>query len=300
MECPRKYFYRYILGWTDRYPSNHLVFGKAWHLAMEHLLRNNYSIDSLAEASEIFLTAYREELDETTDENYKPKTPMNANRALIGYFNRFRRDDPKFYEVLHTETGGTVLIGEDAPMVFRMDCIRKNREDGTIEFLDHKSSKVRLNSWGDLQKMTVQMHVYYHALCCMVEFARVAGGRVRSTFFRTQKENEFEEVRIVKTPEQLQAFLSNLLVWYDALRRDMYLLSEMNIDDSTMTAFPQNPNGCYSYGRICPYIDICPNWTNPVRHTEERPVHLKVERWDPLSDPRLRDIVDLTESDKDE
>ena len=37
LDCPRQYFFTYVLGWRSDRPNNHLVFGQAWHEAMEHL-----------------------------------------------------------------------------------------------------------------------------------------------------------------------------------------------------------------------------------------------------------------------
>jgi CRISPR/Cas system-associated exonuclease Cas4 (RecB family) len=43
MRCPRKFFFNYVLGWKSEIPSNHLVFGSAWHMAMEVLLDKGYN-----------------------------------------------------------------------------------------------------------------------------------------------------------------------------------------------------------------------------------------------------------------
>ena len=75
LKCKRKYFYRNILGWTSDAPNNHLHFGTCWHLAMEHLLLNDYSNESIEHAFfEIFEPAYRAVFPETTDIIFHPKT----------------------------------------------------------------------------------------------------------------------------------------------------------------------------------------------------------------------------------
>ena len=68
-ECPRKFFYQYILGWQNAYPNNHLVFGSAWHMAMEWLLNHPKDIAGAALA---FLEYYREHFPPNTDELFVP------------------------------------------------------------------------------------------------------------------------------------------------------------------------------------------------------------------------------------
>jgi len=67
MECPRKYFYEYVLGWRPSMPNVHLTFGTAWHAAVERLLIEGYSQEHVEEAKFIFLQYYRRDLPEEAD-----------------------------------------------------------------------------------------------------------------------------------------------------------------------------------------------------------------------------------------
>ena len=60
MDCPRGFFFSYILGWRKEEPSIHLIFGSAWHDAMEHLANNGYGKASVEEAYEKFCATYGE------------------------------------------------------------------------------------------------------------------------------------------------------------------------------------------------------------------------------------------------
>jgi len=80
MDCARQYFFEYVLGWRSTAPNNHLVFGSAWHAAIEHILQKGYG--AVDEAVFIFMNTYREELPPDTDELYSPKTPSRADEAL--------------------------------------------------------------------------------------------------------------------------------------------------------------------------------------------------------------------------
>ena len=47
MDCPRQYFYRYVLGWSRQGSNIHLIFGEGWHRAMETLLREGYDTEAI-------------------------------------------------------------------------------------------------------------------------------------------------------------------------------------------------------------------------------------------------------------
>ena len=138
LECPRKFFYDYLLGWRPTEPNNHIVFGSAWHLAMEHLLLNGYDEVSIADAFDKFLQHYRADFPETTDETFWPKTPERALEALVEYSEKYKGDLNEF-EVLFTEISATVPLSEEHNLHLRMDSIVK-KHDGTIYSLEHKTA----------------------------------------------------------------------------------------------------------------------------------------------------------------
>ena len=83
--CPRKYFYKYVLGWSHEDANIHLVFGSAWHKAMEvfyEALRDgkiqNIEVPQLMAA--IFYERFSEELDPHAG-IYKKKEPAEGIRA---------------------------------------------------------------------------------------------------------------------------------------------------------------------------------------------------------------------------
>ena len=131
MECPRKYFYSYVLGWRPEAPSNHLVFGSAWHVAMEYLLTHDYSTHSVVEAHRGFMGEYRKTFGPETDEMFWPKTPNNALIALNAYAKRFERDLNE-YNPLYTEIAGKISLNDTQTLHFRMDSIVERKKDGKI------------------------------------------------------------------------------------------------------------------------------------------------------------------------
>ena len=297
--CPRKYFYNYILGWNIKAPKNDLSFGTAWHFAVEHLLRHGYTPDIVNEAKFLFHESYRKDFHEVTDDIYEPKNPAQAFYALDLYADRFRRDLSD-YEVLHTEVGGVVLIDEDSPMHFKMDAILRNQKTQRVFYMDHKTSKRKAFNWSSQWNLSTQMLTYLHALYCLYTIEEVQGGRVRGSFFYKSKDHEFDECDILKTPSQMESWLSDIQYYYAGLKFEMERLEECSDDTPAMECFPRNGTACGDWGG-CPYMEICDIWPNPLAKINSYiPDHLTVEFWDPRANPTIRERVDLTGGDEDD
>lgn len=97
MCCPRRYFFRYVLGWVYEEPNIHLVFGSSVHKAMEVFYKEgntpNLTAEAIVEAYEAFLTYYRTYFSEDSDEENEPKTPANFLNALPLYVSTYKSID---------------------------------------------------------------------------------------------------------------------------------------------------------------------------------------------------------------
>lgn len=295
MSCPRKFFYEHILHWRPDYPNNHLHFGSCWHLACEHLLNGSYSRESLEEAKYLFYNAYRQVFDSESDGMYAPKDPSNALATLETYWKRFA-NDAREYRVLQTEVGGTVLIAPEMPMFYKIDAMLERYDDSKVICLDHKTSQRRMSNWNEQWLLSVQMLTYLHVLYCLFGADDAVGGiRVRCTFFYKGRPSEYDESRIEKSLNQMQAFIDNLQSWYGNLKYDMnFLLQSDSTEHQTMLSFPMNPQACFNYGRQCSYFDFCGAWANPLTRCESVPLGFVKEVWNPTLDAGAKSFIDLT------
>jgi hypothetical protein len=292
--CPRKYFWEYVLGWRPEAPSNHLVFGQAWHSAQEYLLLHDYSIDSIQKAHEVFLETYRKILPPETDDIFFPKTPDNALLALARYVGKYR-EDHSTYNVLYTEISGKVTVGENRFMHFRMDSILEKKNTGQIISIDHKTGS---RTWGwEIQfPLSHQTGTYTHVLYCMYPKELVRGVSYRGTFFGHTKKAweqiarganltykdpvEFIEYPAFRSTEQMQSWLWHVNYWLDQVDFQFKLLADCKEEDPVMYAFPQNPTSCSNYGG-CTYADFCNAWMNPLQRCSEPPLNYVESHWDP-------------------
>ncbi len=284
MDCPRRFFWEYVAGWRRDAPNIHLHFGQAWHEAMDHLLLNDYSIESVQEAHAKLEEIYRQEFPPDVDELYEPKTPTRALLALAGYSGRFK-DDLKKYEVLYTETAGTVPIAEDRILHFRMDSIVRELRTGKITSLEHKTGS---NTWRYEAQWQLKMQVgcYTHCLYCMYPIEEVLGIIISATFFKKVKKCDstafdYTRVPVYKTPAQMNAWLWTANEVYGQIEYEYGRLADCTADDDVMRSFPCNTESCTKY-LGCPYHDFCQAWSNPLSQIQVGPQPgFKIEFWDP-------------------
>lgn len=300
MSCPRKFFYRYMLGWHPDWPNNDLVFGSAWHLAMEHLLLNGYNTASITEAKILFGEFYRKYFPAGTDELYEPKTLRNAFNSIEEYAHKYKFEESAL-EILYTELAGLVLVSPERTMVFKCDAILRDLTTGDIFGLDHKTSKRQYSNWGDHWTLSTQMLTYLHALHCLYPDSDELKMLVRCAFFYSvQKKTgeyrptEFAEHPISKSLPQMQAWLERTNQWISRLEMDTKVLQESDTtDEVAMQAFPMNDTACFNYGKQCEFFDFCNAWSNPLTRCEQTPIGFKVEWWDPLARPEIRSKLNL-------
>lgn len=299
MECQRKYFFNYILGWRHDRPNIHLVFGSAWHEALAHLYLTDFSAENVQEAYyKHFLPYYRDSYDEEDDEMNMPKTPHRAYRALAAYAIRWQKEEREYTVLKHdgvpmVEIGGTVNLSDDRTITFRMDTIMQGPH-GIIS-REHKTGSSTW-MWDQQFYLSPQVGTYSHVLYCLYPEKDVRGVVVDGTIFKKTKDDpkrdakdplrhfEFISVPVYKSPSNMNSWLDTMLWWLDLVEWNFDHLAECSAEDNTLKAFPMNPTACVNWSG-CPYHDLCMAWSNPLRHVDTVPIGFKVEHWSPLDEP---------------
>ncbi len=281
-ECPRKYFYEYILGWRIDKPAHDLYFGQAWHIAREHQLIHGYK--DISGAYKAFIDFYRLEFAPESDDIYRPKDPVAVAYALEKFATEKSRDLID-NELLYTEISGTVPIDEKRVLHYRMDSVLRNKESGKIFSWDHKSAKRFTNQWSNKFYLSLQNGTYTHCLYCMYPIDEVLGVEFCGTAFsylkRPQQYNiELRRVPAWKTADQMSNWLWHVNYLLDSIEAETDHLMHCQENDQVMTAFPMNTTACSNYWG-CAYHDYCISWSNPLQHCNEPPLGYKIEFWDP-------------------
>lgn len=290
LDCPRQYFFNYVLGWISDRPNNHLVFGSAWHEAMEFLLLNDYSELSIVQAYDKFETYYRSHFPADTDELFKPKTPNNALKALMAYCDHYRNDHQQF-RALYTEIAGSIAIDKERSIIFRMDSVCEDLETGALFSLEHKTKGSSFTrQWVDQWALSFQVGTYSHVLNCFAVDRPVKGVTINGVAF-AQRETKFQRVPVYRSPAHMQNWLFHARYYCERIEEEYSQLTVdvTRLDAPIMMAFPMNPQACTKYFG-CPYYDYCCAWTNPLQHAEEPPLGFKMEHWDPLAQPAKLEV----------
>jgi len=275
--CPRKYFYKYMLGWDFEEPNIHLEFGQAWHLAMESLLQHGYTDDSIELAYGLLIRHYRKFWSEIMDDQMFPKNPPFAKEMLKRYCKRFS-DDWQRHEVLYTETSGTVPIADDRVIHFKTDSILRgiNGNYGNKVFSrEHKTASKRGNKWS----LKIQVGTYNHVLYCLFGPDNTYGVEINEAYFQKTKP-DFERTQILKNPVQMNIWLWHVNELCDRIEYETERLLSASDNDPFLMAFPMNNESCSIYG-TCTYYDYCNAWNNPLQRLEQIPMGMIEKHWDP-------------------
>lgn len=286
MECPRKFFFRYVMGWSPTKPSLHLEFGSAWHKAMEYLNINGRSSKNVISAWEL-ATEYLRENYPDYGEVQKGKTCSNMFSALRHYVKVYSADN---HIRLHTEVAGTVPISDKRVLHFRTDYIYQAEMDlkhPAIYSIDYKTGSRLSPQWLNQWANSFQMNTYYHAMCAYYGYDKFKGMIVDGTHFTGELEKEtpdfskiFVRVPIKKTEVQLKLWLYEANYWVDRIEDSMTTLKTASPHDDALYCFPRVGGSCTKYAG-CPYLNYCQLVPNPLKNVDMIPEGMTIRRWDP-------------------
>lgn len=279
MDCPRSYFYKYILGWRSEEPNIHLEFGSAWHLAMEALIVNGYSNKSLSNAFDLFVEYYRQSFPEVMDARYHPKNPTMAFLGLSKYVEEYKNE---VFEPLYTEIAGSVSLTNDIQIHFKMDSIL-NTQDG-IKSREHKTAGQLSRQWRDQWSLKMQTGVYNHVLHCLFPPEKIWGVEINGAIF-SAKDVKFERVPARRSISGMEAWYYNTISWIESIKKDTELLMRAWPEDNIMLPFRMNTENCTKYFG-CPFHSFCIAWANPLQRCEEVPVGFTINHWNPLEEEK--------------
>jgi len=263
-ECPRKYQYHMIEGYSGRGESIHLEYGILYHGALEHYELNR--ADGLPHDLSVLLVIKRL-MDETwrdgkpwrsikdlpSDDRASVKNRENLIRTVVWYLDKFERDPAKTR--MHPTTGRPMVelhfqfeigAGLDIHHPYTL-CGYLDRvvdfQDQPF-FMDRKTTTSTLGSYyfdqydpdNQISLYTVAAQVAFHTPVKggIIDAAQIAVGFSR-----------FVRSFVFKTQDQIDEWLKDLKIWL----RQAEIFAEANY-------WPQNDKSCHKFGG-CPFREIC-------------------------------------------
>ena len=284
MSCPRMFLWRHVLGLRVDNVNPHIEFGRAWHKALESLLRSDYSESAVNTAFEVFM-------DEYTASGGEPigyKTPHSALQALHQYAI-FYKDDRRKHKVLHTEVLFSVPISvppdEERVLYGRFDAIVQD-EHG-LWVLEHKTTSRQTQVYFDSWDNHFQIGLYLFALWLIFGTAyKPCGVKLNVTIFKKDGPTFVRQI-IRKSYDQLESWLYDARAWLARLNYDLQVITMLEAKDETvLQAFPRATPACgLATWKNCQYIDLCANTPNPLVYLEDTPIGFVREYWDVRDEP---------------
>ncbi len=282
--CPRYYMFKHVLGWqSDEAKDINLVFGQAWHLGQEALLksRSGSHYGAVDTAIIAFLQYYGKHFTEDTDLQNFPKNPGVAWNAFLSYISDYDEQDLA-WNVIHTEVRDSIDLGWGIPIAFRIDAIVKDQRG--IIAVEHKTSSMLFSNWADQWHEKPQIYIYMAA--CKAFYGEIVNRMIiNGSFFRKGSKGQeatgnVEHLRlpVIKDDDSIELGLRNLRVWVERIKNDYELLNkELNV--SFLLAFPKAGTSCIQYMKPCRYQAYCQAYNNPC--IVDCPAGMRVKFWDP-------------------
>lgn len=279
--CPRKYFYEYSMGWRSDRPSNHLIFGQAWHSALEQLYTEGFTLDGYKKGLDAFLTTYRAVWPETTDSWFGGKTPEAASIALMQYIKEYC-SDLYDWQILATEIVDQVPLSEHPKdlLTVKLDMIVQDTKTNQILIVEHKTGSSSGPSWANQWHLSLQVGGYIYA-CNYFYHQELTPCLVDGVFFLKTKRN-FQREQVVRSSMSMQNWattVSSLIARIEVDYRDLAFFAEPQ--QEILSCFAQNPTACSNYGG-CEFFDLCTCMPNPLAHSSNPPTGFTTHWWNPL------------------
>lgn len=302
-KCPRYYYYRHIRGWRSAGTSNALIFGQAWHAAMDIIWRGYQKIarepliDTAMSAFEgVWIEAGLKPFSELTMQDLEmlqPRTPMNAKEMLHAYLDK-RMHILDNMELIAAERPFAVPIFPD-----RTDVWYIGRRDKDIKYngdklvIEHKTTtEYKIDGGFKTQYLegwypNSQCEGYLYA--AEIEIGGVRQVWVDAALVHKKVHDQFRFIPISATFANLDNWLWEARDWISRVQSEKERYDEQPVGSQIMGAFPRNTNECSGKYGLCSYLKICRGWANPSQ-IDEAPEGYIHDPWHPFEILKISEL----------
>lgn len=276
--CPRKGYFKHIRKFAPSGIAMPLIFGGAWHSAMDVLwplsskgIKKNQVIEESFEAFlKFWANTEASKLDEfTLNDLYFPRVPTKALELLSFYFDEYG-ESLLDYEIATIELPFIVPLTNDETKLMYIGRIDKDvmYKGGPHEFFDHKTGSALETMWTNSFSPNDQFDGYFHAGKMLYgnsfHSITVDGIQVHKT------KKAVKRLPLLLQIPQVEGWLWETLEQIGEIEYNEKLLLEYRESgkhQNFLPAFPKNCTACANqYGKPCPYRDLCVYQNNPEDH----------------------------------
>lgn len=319
-ECNRKFYLRHIRDLTPEGDRVDLIFGQAWHEAMNVVWRG-LGIDKKTAATvakEAFLkfTAHWTEKglpDPQAPDGYQiitdrwpTKNPWVALEMLANYIKQregFIRDCteieierpfavPLGITIPYTDTTTGERTEEEVFYIGRLDKTVKHKQHGRL-VVEHKTTGWYAKEGGfrsdylESFSPNSQVDGYLFVGNSLFE-GGLKGLWVDAALTHKSVHDKFKFIPIDRQFAALDAWLIETRIYVRRIVEEMNALEAGNLPEGPFPLFPKNTGSCHTYAG-CSFRDICKYVPDPRRLT--LPGGFKVERWEPFDLLKIGEIM---------
>lgn len=291
ISCPRKFFYEYVLAWRPETMSNHLIFGQAWHEALEYLFKFGITVENIPPAYEKFLELYRKSFPESTDSWFGGKTPDNALKGLIEYCKCHPEDTYK-WQVLATEVTDSISLetpyDKSYYLTVKLDAILFDKKKEKIIIMEHKTGSAAGEWWSRQWHLSLQVGAYIMA--CNLAYNQDDTECIIDGAFFLKTMRKFERVFIIRSESSMENWYNSVITTMKRLQDDYDMLHADILNGELSKSFCQNPLACSNYGG-CAYWDICTCSKDVMAIALDRKIvnGFKIETWNPVKEEKEKE-----------
>lgn len=260
LACPREYAFSMILHRRKKAASAALVYGAAWHKAMEI----HYKTDGDRAAVMLGTTAAWEQHDSEDDYRTLARVLMDYDRYVKEWGKPTAEmgktvgwPDSPLVEI-STNAQGDGLIHPWAGKIDRIIDI-----GGLLYIEDHKTTSRLDKNYFNQFNLSPQMMGYTYLGRQLLPDRKIAGVRINLAHI-TKTKTEFNRQLFTFSDSQISEWINNVNMWIMRLGADIefYLRSIENGEDSYEALFNGFPahfgdNGCSRKFGMCAYHEVC-------------------------------------------
>lgn len=304
--CPRLFYYRHIRDWTPGKKGPALIFGSAWHAAMDAVWpemcgKADANKKTIVEKGyEAFLQSWTADglphpnnMTSEEAEALSPRLPAIALEMLYGYVEKRKRLLSEM-ELVYVERPFAVPLSPTNAALFyvgRLDKVVKYKGDHLV--IEHKTTTAYKKDgpfraqFIDSFSPNSQVDGYIHALH-MLFGKKAKAVWIDASLVHKQVHDGFQFIPVERQFAQIDAWLWEAHYWINQIEENSGLVDETDPEEPFLSTFPKNTSSCSDYGG-CPYAVLCKSLSNPAQQGETPQGFLK-DHWSPFEELHLEQI----------
>jgi hypothetical protein len=273
-ECPRKYYYKMIVGYRSRDDQVHLSFGSFYHKALEmydHARSSGHSHESaMREATKVAM-----QLTWGWESEHPTKNRYTLIRSVVWYLDFFEEDPAETFQLANGQPAVELTFKLETPWVAPTGdhYVLTGHMDRIVTFaggqyvLDRKTTKYSLNEYYFEQFAPGNQFSMYSLASKVVWQAPIRGVLIDAAQIAVGFTN-FKRGMTFRNDEILDEWYEETGFWI----RQAQIFAEAK-------RWPQNDLSCHKF-QGCEFRDICrlaPSARQPFLDTK-----FKIEGWNPV------------------